>query len=283
MYLVLSHCSMHSTFHQRNQPHHLNRNSTLQTPQGLCSPPFTARRVALFRNLVLAIREASPNRTFLRRLLFSLGRSVGPRQAFTHHVRLLAIHPFRHPSLHDIGTMLDKRCQVDTLYLDFSKAFDVDHKPLLTKLQRFGITGNLLRWLNDYLTDRKQRVTSQALPILSGVPQGSILGPLLFLIYVNALPASVSTQSTTALFTDGTKCYRAVRTTEDGAELQCDLMNLIGWCNTWRMDFNVSKCGVLSFTRSHKPICYPYEHLGTKIKRPDTMKDLGITITGDLK
>ena len=195
------------------------------------------------------------------------------------------IEPFSDASSLAWGGVLGpgKRCQVDTLYLDFSKAFDVDHKPLLTKLQRFGITGNLLRWLNDYLTDRKQRVTSQALPILSGVPQGSILGPLLFLIYVNALPASVSTQSTTALFTDGTKCYRAVRTTEDGSELQCDLMNLIGWCNTWRMDFNVSKCGVLSFTRSHKPICYPYEHLGTKIKRPDTMKDLGITITGDLK
>ena len=191
--------------------------------------------------------------------------------------------------LHDIGTKLDKRCQVDTLYLDFSKAFDkVNHKLLLTKLQRFDITGNLLRWLNDYLTDRKQRVTvlgetSQALPVLSGVPQGSILGPLLFLIYVNDLPASVSTKFTTALFANDTKCYRAVKTTEDGAELQRDLMNLIGWCNTWRMDLNVSKCGVLSFTRSHKPICYPYEHLGTKIKRPDTMKDLGITITDDLK
>ena len=119
--------------------------------------------------------------------------------------------------------------------------------------------------------------------VLSGAPQGSILGPLLFLIYMNDLPASVSTKSTTALFADDMKCYRAVRTIEDGAELQRNLTNLIGWCNTWRMDFNVSKCGVVSFTRSQKPIWYPYEHLGTKIKRPDTMKDLGITITGDLK
>ena len=172
--------------------------------------------------------------------------------------------------LHDIGTMLDKRRQVDALYLDFSKAFDkVDYKLLLMKLHRFGITGNVLRWLNNYMFDRKQRVTllgetSQALPVLSGVPQGSILGPLLFLIYVNDLPASVSTKSTIALFADDTKCYRTVKTTEDGAELQSDLTNLVGWCKTWRMDLNVSKCGVLSFTRSHKPISYPYEHLGTK-------------------
>ena len=112
------------------------------------------------------------------------------------------------------------------------KPFTVIHKLLLTKLQRFGITGNVLRWLNDFLSERKQRVTllgetSQALPVLSGVPQGSILGSLLLLIYVNDLPASVSTKPTTAIVADDTKCYCAVKTTEDGAELQRDLTNLM--------------------------------------------------------
>ena len=88
--------------------------------------------------------------------------------------------------LHKIGEMLDKRIQTDIVYLDFAKAFDrVDHQLLLKKLKNFGISGNLLQWFKNYLTNRHQKVTvlgqsSQPLPVLSGVPQGSILGPLLY-------------------------------------------------------------------------------------------------------
>ena len=124
--------------------------------------------------------------------------------------------------------MLDSRCQVDALYLDFAKAFDkVNHKLLIAKLHCLVIGGNLLCWFNDYLSDCHQRVTtlgetSQSLPVLSEVPQGSILGPLLFLVYVNDLPGCVSQGSSIAMFPDDTKCYRPVKSLHDAELLQSD-------------------------------------------------------------
>ena len=119
--------------------------------------------------------------------------------------------------LQDIHQALESRNQVDAVYLDFEKAFDkVSHKLLLTKLHKFGIRGHLLSWFENYLSGRYQRVTvlgetSDTLPVLSGVPQGSILGSLLFLVYVNDLPHSISGESTVAIFADDTKCYRPVK------------------------------------------------------------------------
>ena len=130
--------------------------------------------------------------------------------------------------LREIGELLDKRIQTDIVYLDFAKAFDrVDHQLLLKKLNNFGVGGNLLEWFRSYLKDRRQRVVvhgkaSQELPVLSGIPQGSILAPLLFLIYVNDLPQLTNTSSV-ALYADDTKCYRAIRSGEDVNCLQSDL------------------------------------------------------------
>ena len=148
--------------------------------------------------------------------------------------------------------------QVDAIFLDFAKAFDrVKHKLLLKKIHRFGICGTLLSWFEDYLTDRVQRVTvlgvnSKSLPVFSGVPQGSILGPLLFLIYVNDLPY-VASLTSVALFADDTKCYRSVESMEDGACLQCDLDHINQWCDLMQIDLNQSKCGLLSITRNASP------------------------------
>ena len=125
--------------------------------------------------------------------------------------------------------------------------------------------------------------TSQPLPILSGVPQGSILGPLLFLVFVNDLPDSISRQSSVALFADDTKCYRSVTRVSDCEILQSDLHNLVQWCSNWKMDLNLSKCAVSQMPRNRQPIHYDYELLGHSIKVVDDQKDLGVVLSSDLK
>ncbi|CAB4019058.1 Hypothetical predicted protein, partial [Paramuricea clavata] len=115
-----------------------------------------------------------------------------------------------------IGACLDKGGQVDMAYLDMLKAFDrINHKRLTQKLENSGIGGNLLKWFQSYLNDRRQRVavlgvTSKSLPVCSGVPQGSILGPALFLLYVNEL-LEAPTSSRAAMFADDIKIFSAIQ------------------------------------------------------------------------
>ena len=111
-------------------------------------------------------------------------------------------------------TNLDENLGTDILYLDFTKAFDcISHTHLLYKLEHYGIKGKLLRWLSAFLRNRRQRVVSQQTfsnwePIISGVPQGALLSPTLFLLYINDLPAEV--ESSVKLFADDTKIYRTI-------------------------------------------------------------------------
>ena len=131
----------------------------------------------------------------------------------------------------------------DVVYLDFKKAFDsVTHNELLFKLWTFGITGNVWNWFRGYLLSRYQCVCvnhtlSSMLPVVSGVPQGSILGPLLFLIFINDLPLSVAS-SQLLLFADDTKCVKRNNHCEDSYALQQDLHNLASWSKYWNLHFN---------------------------------------------
>ena len=128
--------------------------------------------------------------------------------------------------LHKLGSSLDAGDEVDVIYLDFSKAFDwVPHERLLHKLSLLGIQGSLHAWFTDYLSSRSQCVVidgvfSPWVPVTSGFPQGSILGPLLFLLYINDLPNVPSPSTSIALFADDAKCYRVVRNAEDCSSLQ---------------------------------------------------------------
>ena len=135
---------------------------------------------------------------------------------------------------------------MDMVYMDMSKAFDkVCHHRLLSKLCKFCLGGNLLQWIQSYLTDRRQRVTesgatSKPLSICSGVPQGSILGPALFLLYENDFPDALE-ESNIAVFADDTKIDKEVKSAADVVSLQSDLNRLDTWSKDSGLTFNETK------------------------------------------
>ncbi|CAB4002849.1 Hypothetical predicted protein, partial [Paramuricea clavata] len=190
--------------------------------------------------------------------------------------------------LHSIGQCLDKNLQSDIIYLDFAKAFDsVDHQILLRKLKSYGVTGRLLDWFRDYLSGRTHRVVvegvpSSWVPVISGVPQGSILGPILFAVFINDLPEVISNGSSEAMYADDTKLFRNINSTTDGDCLQESLSNLDTWSHDNNIKFNALKCKVLSVTRKKYPATYNY-HLGSSsLLRVRKEKDLGIIVTDNL-
>ena len=190
---------------------------------------------------------------------------------------------------HDILDMVAGGQEIDVIHLDLSKAFDkVPHDLLLTKLHRHGISGTALRWFEGYLSNRQQRVVlegtfSDWLPVTSGVPQGSILGPLLFLVFANEMPSYVQHGSSLALFADDSKLYRPLGSVSSSALLQSDLDGLHSWSSDHRMTFNTTKCKVLRMSKRRscrKPLNTYY--LGEEIlsHSPET-SDLGISVSGN--
>ena len=175
----------------------------------------------------------------------------------------------------------------DVIFLDFTKAFDsVPHEHLLYKLEQYGISGVLLNWFRNFLTNRSQRVVvrgsfSTWTKVTSGVPQGTILGPIVFLIYINDFLNGIS--SPTKLFADDTKVYRGLIDLEkDKQILQSDLDRMTEWTNTWQLHFNSDKCEVMRITHQ-KDISLPdYNLSGKKLKVVNEFKDLGVIMTSNL-
>ena len=138
---------------------------------------------------------------------------------------------------------------VDTIYFDFAKAFDsVPHQRLLMKLRSYGLDSYILDWIKDFLTNRTQIVKindikSESAPVLSGIPQGSVLGPLLFVIYINDLPECVS--STSYLYADDTKMFKKILNMNDALNLQSDINQFQEWSEKWFLKFHPDKCHVL--------------------------------------
>ncbi|VDI02195.1 Hypothetical predicted protein [Mytilus galloprovincialis] len=153
-------------------------------------------------------------------------------------------------TLHDFMKAFDAGKQIDVAILDFSKAFDtVPHNKLLHKMNEYGIRGPLNKWLEMFLTQRKMKAVvdgeeSEEASVDSGVPQGTVLGPLLFLCHINDLPDSV--QSSVRLFADDCLLYRNINSQHDHTLLQRDLQNLEVWATNWGMRFNAKKCYILS-------------------------------------
>ena len=186
---------------------------------------------------------------------------------------------------HYIFDAYDESKSVDVVYLDFQKAFDkVPHERLLSKLLSHGISGNIYNWLKDWLSDRKQRVVLNGvascwLNVKSGVPQGSVLGPVLFLIYVNDIDDGLTCKI--SKFADDTKIASKVNTALDRETLQSDLDRLAAWANEWQMKFNVDKCKVLHIGSHNDHVQYSMN--GQQLSAVNKEKDLGVIISSDLK
>ena len=136
----------------------------------------------------------------------------------------------------------------------FAKAFDkVNHKGLLKKVRHYGIRNNIFNWYESFLTNRTQQVQidgslSDPEDVLSGVPQGTVLGPLLFLLYINDLPQYVSEGTEVRLFADDSALYRKIKSPDDHRILQDDINSLQVWEREWSMEFHPQKCQLMRVT-----------------------------------
>ena len=188
-----------------------------------------------------------------------------------------------------VSKCLDNKLEVHSIYTDFKKAFDVvPNNLLLYKMQqRFGIANNVLKWFESYLKDRQQRVVlngiaAEWVKVTSGVPQGSILGPLLFLMYIDDLPDECD-NTDSLLFADDAKFFRIIGCLADCLLLQNDLNKIFAWCTRWKINLNVDKCFTMHFTnkRSNK-IVYTYCFDVHILKTVNVVKDLGVYLTSNL-
>ena len=188
-------------------------------------------------------------------------------------------------SLEEWTKLVEEGEAFDVIYTDFSKAFDsVTHKRLLIKLERIGITGDLLRWIRSFLRDRTQCVNVEGVlsgwkDVMSGVPQGSVIGQILFVIFINDMPEEVL-KSLCKLFADDCKLYRAV-TANDANDLQQNMCNLEAWSAKWQLPFNATKCKVLHSRANNLRHLYMLNN--HTLESTKSEKDVGIIIDEDLK
>lgn len=182
----------------------------------------------------------------------------------------------------------------DLVLLDFQRAFDrVPHKRLMVKLKGYGVIGKLLSWFESFLADRRQRVvlgksSSSWSLVTSGVPQGSVIGPILFLIYINDLPDCAT--SKIVMYADDSKIAKCIRPShhiEDCNALQADLNSVVKWTDAWLMRLHTGKCLVIHCGRNNPHHKYSIRDTSTDTLIPlETSKcerDLGVLISSDLK
>ena len=186
----------------------------------------------------------------------------------------------------DISSAMDKNITTQAVFFDISKAFDkVWHKGLISKLDAIGIRGQLLPWFENYLTNRKQSVLiagdkSDQRLIEAGVPQGSVLGPTLFLVYINDLVQNI--ESTVELFADDTSLYLCLEDPHQRAHtLNLDLARIAEWAKKWKVMFNPIKTKLINFSRKLNPTYLPLLFSGQPLSDSSTHKHLGITLQRD--
>jgi len=188
--------------------------------------------------------------------------------------------------LSDWTLALDNRHSVTVAYIDYSKAFDmVSHSKLLYKLSCFGICGNLLKWIGDFLDNRTQCVRigsaiSCPRQLISGVVQGSVLGPLLFLLYVDDVVRLFSSGVLCNMYADDLKLYSIIQTSEDVSELQRSLNALVAWSDEWQLTISSTKSAVLSL--GYSKVEQSYKINQANVSFVPAMRDLGVIIDNKL-
>lgn len=145
----------------------------------------------------------------------------------------------------------------------------------------------LINWISAYLTNRKQFVViddnfSGELPVTSGVPQGSILGPLLFLIYINDITDTITEPVQIRLFADDCVVFNEITCSDDQAALNSNLQNIVSWCEKWNMELNVEKSVYMKITKKVKKLSFPYNIASKALIEVNQYKYLGVTITNNL-
>ena len=191
---------------------------------------------------------------------------------------------------HDWLQILENGDEVCTVFFDLQKAFDsVPHLPLLEKLASRGLDDNSFSWIGSYLTDRRQRVVvggepSVELPVLSGLPQGSVLGPLLFLMYIDDVSDTyLSDGSMSNLYADDMLLYKPINSSTDFSQLQLDINSINEWVNKNFLHMNPGKCKAMLISRKRKTVQLPQFLLnGTPIQHVKTFKYLGVLLSSDL-
>ena len=176
----------------------------------------------------------------------------------------------------DLSVNLNNGLQTDIIYFDFAKAFDsVSHDIILEKLKhQYGVDGKLLSFILNYLKDRKQRVVidgqfSTWQPVLSGVPQGSVLGPTLFVLFINDIVNVLSDDTKVLLYADDMKIWRKVDSADDQTILQNDINRLYRWSVSNKMNFHPSKCKVVQSTLRHNilPSLYRMNNISLQVSK----------------
>ena len=181
----------------------------------------------------------------------------------------------------------DEGRPMDLIYLDFSKAFDVFPTcRLLSKLRAHRIEGNVLKWMDGWLTGRQQRVVlngekSDWADVTSGVPQGSVLGPIAFVIFINDLDQGADLIKSVLKFADDTKLAHTVLNEKDRDDLQTTLNNLCDWSDKWCMRFNTGKCKVVHVGKKNNE--YDYNMKGSTLGKVSEEKDIGVVVHSSLK
>ncbi len=186
----------------------------------------------------------------------------------------------------DIWTQaIEDNLEIDCIYMDFQKAFDkVPHRRLLKKIEGYGIHTSIVNWVRDFLTDRLQQVTvcgeeSSWKKVTSGIPQGSVLGPLLFVIYINDLPDVVSSEP--YIFADDTKIFRIIKGEDDERILQNDLKRLEKWSSDWLLKFHPEKCKHMKIGNNNKGCIYNLS--GHELEQIESEKDIGVHVDKNLE